>query len=202
MSKSLGNVYTIIGNKEVTGFDSIQSKGFDPLAFRLLLLENHYTNQMDFTFDKLIQSQARLHGLRKEIAKIISFKQNFGFTEELDEELLKLDQKPFLEILTDNLNTPKFIDTYQQKILEISNNIKQNEIMTENDYQLLYTLHNEILQVNLFKSPSREIRILADLRWKAKANKDWAASDDFRVKIEAQGWAVDDYVWGYGLWVR
>jgi cysteinyl-tRNA synthetase len=202
MSKSVGNVYTVIGENETTGFDSIVSRGFDSLAFRLLLLENHYTNQMDFTFDKLTQSQARLHGLRKEIAKIISFKQNFGFTEELDEELLKLDQKPFLEILADNLNTPKFIDVYQQKVLEISNNIKQNEIMTENDYQLLYSLHNELLQINLFKSPSREIRILADLRWKARANKDWALSDEFRAKIETQGWAVDDYVWGYGLWVR
>jgi cysteinyl-tRNA synthetase len=202
MSKSLGNVYTVIGEKEATGFDSIASKGFDPLAFRLLLLENHYTNQMDFTFDKLTQSQARLHGLRKEIAKIISFKQNFGFTEELDRVLLNLDKKPFLDILADNLNTPKFLDTYQQKVLEISNNIKQNEIMTENDYQLLYTLHNEIIQINLFKSPSREVRILADLRWKAKAAKDWSLSDEFRAKIEAQGWAVDDYVWGYGLWVR
>jgi cysteinyl-tRNA synthetase len=202
MSKSLGNVYTVIGDKETTGFDSIASKGFDPLAFRLLLLENHYTNQMDFTFDKLTQSQARLHGLRKEIAKIISFKQNFGFTEELDNEMLKLDQKPFLEILADNLNTPKFIEAYQQKVLEISNNIKLNEIMTENDYQLLYTLHNQILQVNLFKSPSREIRILADLRWKAKTAKDWSLSDEFRTKIETSGWNVDDYVWGYGLWVR
>jgi cysteinyl-tRNA synthetase len=202
MSKSVGNIYTVIGDKEVTGFDSIMSKGFDPLAFRLLLLENHFTNQMDFTFDKLTQSQARLRGLRKEIAKIISFKQNFGFTEDLDNEMLKLDQKPFLEILADNLNTPKFIDTYQQKVLEISNNIKQNEIMTENDYQLLYTLHNELLQINLFKSSSREIRILADLRWKAKAAKDWSLSDEFRAKIEAQGWAVDDYIWGYGLWVK
>jgi cysteinyl-tRNA synthetase len=202
MSKSVRNVFTVIGEIETTGFDSIASKGFDPLAFRLMLLENHYTNQMDFTFDKLTQSQARLHGLRKEIAKIISFKQNFGFTEDLDIELLKLDQKPFLEILAENLNTPKFIDAYQQKVLEISNNIKQNEIMTENDYQLLYSLHNELLQVNLFKSPSKEIRILADLRWKAKAAKDWSLSDEFRAKIEAQGWAVDDYVWGYGLWVK
>ena len=202
MSKSIGNVYTVIGDKDVTGFDSIVSRGFDPLAFRLLLLENHFTNQMDFTFDKLTQSQARLHGLRKEIAKIISFKQNFGFTEELDTEMLGLDQRPFLEILADNLNTPKFIDAYQQKVLEISNNIKQNEIMTENDYQLLYTLHNEILQVDLFKSPAREIRVLADLRWKAKAVKDWKLSDEFRAKIEALGWTVDDYTWGYGLWVR
>jgi cysteinyl-tRNA synthetase len=202
MSKSVGNVHTVIGDKEITGFDSVASKGFDPLAFRLLLLENHYTNQMDFTFDKLTQAQARLHGLRKEMAKIISFKQNFGFTEELDNEILKLDQQPFLAILADNLNTPKFIEAYQQKVLEISNNIKSNEIMTENDYQLLYSLHNDLLQVNLFKSPSREIRILADLRWKAKAAKDWQLSDEFRAKIEAQGWAVDDYVWGYGLWVR
>ena len=202
MSKSLGNVYTVIGDKETTGFDSIVSRGFDPLAFRLLLLENHYTNQMDFTFDKLTQSQARLYGLRKEIAKIISFKQNFGFTEDLDMEILEMDKKPFLEILANNLNTPKFIDNYQQKILEISNNIKQNEIMTENDYKLLYDLHNELVQINLFKSPTREIRILADLRWKAKTNKDWKLSDEFRAKIETQGWAVDDYVWGYGLWVK
>jgi cysteinyl-tRNA synthetase len=202
MSKSIRNVFTVIGDFETTGFDSIQSKGFDPLAFRLLLLENHFTNQMDFTFDKLTQSQARLHGLRKEMAKIISFKQNFGFTEELDVEMLEMDKKPFIEVLADNLNTPKFIDSYQQKVLEISNNIKNTEIMTENDYKLLYDLHNDILQVNLFKSPTREIRILADLRWKAKANKDWTASDDFRAKIEAQGWAVDDYVWGYGLWVK
>ena len=63
-------------------------------------------------------------------------------------------------------------------------------------------MHNEILQVDLFKSPVREIRVLADLRWKAKAVKDWKLSDEFRVKIEALGWAIDDYIWGYGLWVK
>jgi cysteinyl-tRNA synthetase/uridine kinase/REP element-mobilizing transposase RayT len=43
---------------------------FDPLAYRLMLFEHHYTQQMDFTWEKLWQSQMRLWGIRKEAVKL------------------------------------------------------------------------------------------------------------------------------------
>lgn len=55
MSKSLGNFYTL---------DDIIKKGFDPLAFRLLVLQSHYRHQMNFTWEALEAAQNRLHTLR------------------------------------------------------------------------------------------------------------------------------------------
>ena len=44
MSKSLGNFYTL---------RNLEEQGFDPLAFRLMVLDSHYRTKVDFTFDSL-----------------------------------------------------------------------------------------------------------------------------------------------------
>ncbi len=198
MSKSLGNLYLVQGDPVVTGFDSLVSLNYDPLAYRLMMFEHHYTTQLDFTFDKLAQSQARLFGLRKEVAKIVSFQQNFGFTLDFDMEITAEIKAPFMQILADSLNTPKFVDMYQAKILEVSNGLAKDEL-DENDYQTIVELH-QILKLDLWKYSPEKIKKLSLQRWEAKQDKDWAKADELRLEIESRGWMVDDYKWGYGLW--
>ena len=55
MSKSLNNFYTL---------DDVHAKGFDPLAFRLLILQSHYRSQAHFSWDNLQAAQNRLRDLR------------------------------------------------------------------------------------------------------------------------------------------
>ena len=55
MSKSLGNSYTL---------DDILEHSFQPLAFRLLVLQSHYRKQADFTWEILDSAQKRLTELK------------------------------------------------------------------------------------------------------------------------------------------
>ncbi|MGC1176866.1 MAG: cysteine--tRNA ligase, partial [Candidatus Saccharimonadales bacterium] len=55
MSKSLNNFYTL---------KDIIAKGFDPLAFRLLVLQSHYRHQAHFSWENLEAAQNRLRDLR------------------------------------------------------------------------------------------------------------------------------------------
>lgn len=55
MSKSLNNFYTL---------EDVTKKGFDPLAFRLLVLQSHYRKQSNFTWEALEAAQNRLSDLR------------------------------------------------------------------------------------------------------------------------------------------
>jgi len=59
MAKSTGNVYTL---------PDLQSRGFDPLAFRYLCATVHYRHRLNFTFDSLRAAAAGLGRLRQEAA--------------------------------------------------------------------------------------------------------------------------------------
>lgn len=55
MAKSAGNFHTL---------QDITDKGYDPLAFRLLVLQAHYRSQVNFTWESLDAAQNRLKALR------------------------------------------------------------------------------------------------------------------------------------------
>ena len=44
-----------------------------------------------------------------------------------------------------------------------------------------------------------DVRAVADERFEARKNKDWAKSDELREKLAALGWAVKDAKDGYEL---
>ena len=64
------------------------------------------------------------------------------------------------------------------------------------------------LGLDLFTRPGEEtgaaeipenIQLLADQRWQAKAERDFAQADDLRAKIAEEGWLVVDRPDGYEL---
>ena len=59
-------------------------------------------------------------------------------------------------------------------------------------------------EINLPEEPATadipaEIQALAEQRWQAKQAKDWAACDQLRDQLIAQGWTVKDTADGYEL---
>ena len=67
--------------------------------------------------------------------------------------------------------------------------------------------------MGLFKKPAKEylakyaageevpaeVKAVAEERWQARANKDWAKSDELREKLKSLGYAVKDSKEGYEL---
>ncbi|GAB4145969.1 MAG: hypothetical protein OHK0017_06170 [Patescibacteria group bacterium] len=234
MSKSLGNVFMITGNYQETGFYSLQNppleikekfkvlNGFDPLAFRLMLFEQNYREQLNFTWDKLNQSQSRLFNIRKEAAKIKSFvetellenKLSSGsmlihfITEKVEQdETLQAEysslHQQWLEIVTDNLNFSKLLEFYQSGLNELSNQIKELDGVSFSLLKVLIDFDQELLKLRIFNfAVSQDILDLSEQRWKAKQEKEYNLADELRKKIDALGWQIDDYSWGWGVWWR
>lgn len=213
MSKSLGNVYLVKGSKEVTGFESFEERGFDPLAYRLMLMEHHYSEQMNFTWEKLEQSQSRLFNLRKEAAKLIS--KRLAFVEQTQasqkrEEMTGQVQNKIdvlLEPLRQNLNFTLFLETFSKLLTDTANlqltSSGQSTQMLETfllNYFAIHQLDLELLNLKLFEPCLSQAFEMAELRKQAKQDKDFAKADKFRADIMTTGWQIDDYPWGYGLW--
>jgi cysteinyl-tRNA synthetase len=229
MSKSLGNVFLVVGDRDSTGFDSLESMGYDPLSYRMLMLEHHYTNQMDFTWDKLTTAQTRLYNLRKEVAKIMSFaRENYVMADELfphnidwrdDDKIDENDEnttdsfdrsemnkapqiKVLLELLTNNLDTPKFLEKFTAFVLEVSNEIKVNSNLNAKNLQTLLFWEREFLNLGLAPEITDEVMVLGSDRFAAKLGGDYAKSDELRNQILELGFQIDDYSWGWGVWKK
>ncbi|MCL4362347.1 cysteine--tRNA ligase, partial [Candidatus Parvarchaeota archaeon] len=69
MSKSLGNFYTL---------RDLEKQGFNPLSFRLMVIDSNYRNKLDFTFENLKKYE-------KMLAKIDLSVKAFNKTEKYDE---------------------------------------------------------------------------------------------------------------------
>src|SRR6266699_3879319 len=63
MSRSVGNVILI---------NTLKTMGFDPLAYRYLLLTAHYRTKLNFTDESLSAAQNGLNNLRADVAELVS----------------------------------------------------------------------------------------------------------------------------------
>ena len=211
MGKSLGNSYLVTGNAEVTGFESIVEKGYDPLAYRLMLFEHHYSQPLDFTWDKLAQAQTRLFNMRKEKAKIYSFYEAFQFGN-FNKDKFESSKAQIIAPGLNNLDLAGLLNNYQELLLTTSNQIKDENFLDNSSYFALSEIDEDLLKLGLWscssekglggKEPSERVLDLAKQRKEAREIKDYAKTDELRAQILTAGWQIDDYPWGYGLWWR
>lgn len=102
--------------------------------------------------------------------------------------------------LQENLNTPRFLEEYGQLLTAIINIIGRDTPALEKYVNLLHKYDKEILNLQLYPDIPILISGFARERFEAKQAKDYAKADEIRNYLETQGWQVDDYKWGYGLW--
>lgn len=180
MSKSLHNIYTLTELKE---------KGYEPLAYKLFCQNTNYGKTINFTFDSLKACQSSLNNLRK----LVNFhKDGENVVEKEKLEKYKLD---FTNAVNDNLNTPL--------ALGIMFSMLKNEPKS-NDVYLLALEFDKVFGLRLDAQEEtqeipQEIKDLAEKRWQAKQNKDWATADALRNEIVAKGYNILDSKDGYEI---
>lgn len=187
MSKSLGNIYTL---------DEICKKySVEPLAFRMLCLQSHYRDKLNFTEKSIKAAQNTLNGLRNELIRIsqtTNTKQNkldvSGWANEAKEK--------FEAVLDDDLNMPAalasvfdFIKTIN--IASESLNKKQSKELLNYFYDIDKVLGVGLKDIKTEKIPEK-IKKLADDREKARKEGDYTKSDKIRAEIEKLGYAIED----------
>ena len=174
MSKSLGNLYTI---------EQLENMGYEPNVYRMFMFTSNYRTPLNFTFEAMDAAKTSLERLREGYLK-----HKEGTATISKEELDELENK-FHEAINDDLNMPVAMSVVWDVVR------KQEK---SKDYQNLLDKFDEILGLELSTyEPKKEeipeeIEKLAELRNKARAEKNWAESDRLRDEIKEKGYQIKD----------
>lgn len=182
MSKSLGNTYTI---------SQLQEKGISPLAFKLFCFTAHYRNKLNFTFEGAYGAQKALERLYD------SYVKNVNGADDVEEDVIKEYEEKFLSYINDDMNMPGAMSV----VWDIARNTKKSakfaNLLLKFDEVLGLDMKNAEKYLVKFKQNDSEelpaeIKKLVEERKNARAEKNWAKSDEIRDKIISLGYSIKD----------
>lgn len=169
MSKSLNNFYTL---------RDIRERGYEPLAFRLMVLQSHYRSQSNFTWDNLEAAQNRLNNWRA------------MFDRQWQANVLSDDQPDvspdLLHELQNDMNTPRvvaIIDEYFDSVDAAQAMPNRNTLLTIRDALGMDLSNGDI---------NSDLKRLLSERKQAREAKDWGKADTLREELKERGIVVRD----------
>jgi cysteinyl-tRNA synthetase len=182
MSKSKGEFLTV---------SLLESKGYDPMAYRLFCLQSHYRRNLVFSWENLDNAVTAYDKL---IAKIATFK-NEG---EVDAEAFEKLKERFVGALNGDLNTSLAVTAVYDVLKAKCNDATKLAVLDDFD---------AVLSLNLLKNAEKlrtenarkeaenadpEIDALVAARTEAKKAKNWAEADRIRDELKARGIEIID----------
>lgn len=169
ISKSLGNGFTL---------EQIISQGFSPMDFKMFVLQSQYQTESNFSFENLKSAQNRLKNWQNIASLRWQVKGNDGTIPSLATKQI------ILEEVNNNLDTPKALAKIDEIFGEI---IKANpEKLNYSNLLELIEFIDELLGLNLTTSTPDipdEIKMKIIERNNARAEKNWAKSDEIRDEL-------------------
>lgn len=188
MAKSSGEFLTLSLLKE---------KGYDPMAFRYLLMLGHYQSQIAFSWEALDAAASGYKNIARKVAELM--KEACG---RFDQSQYDMRKGAILSAVNDNLGTPIALTMVQDLITasDMSPDTRIEVLKFVDDLLGLQFIDRaqKLLAEDTAPIPS-EIQKLADERAAAKAEKNWAAADELRAQIETAGYIVKDEKDGYKI---
>lgn len=197
ISKSIGNGYTL---------QNLQQKGFSPLDFRMLILQGHYRNEGNFTFEGLQSAKNRLQNWKN----IAALRHQIHDTIQSDKEKNEDDKtlspyassQAITEAIDNDLGTPEALRIIDEAFTRIAVSDLTN-INRQAFVHLLETI-DSLLGLQLISytpdiSDDNKQMILQ--RNSARNQKDWKMADKLRDQLLAQGIILRDSnktsIWEY-----
>ena len=182
MSKSLGNTYTI---------SQLEEKGISPLAFKLFCFTAHYRNKLNFTFEGAYGAQKALERLYD------SYIKNANGVDDVDEDIIKEYAERFLAYINDDMNMPGAMSVVWEIARNVKKSIKFADLLLKFDKVLgldMKNAENYLLEFKHEESEElpEEIKALVEERKQARAEKNWAKSDEIRDRIISLGYSIKD----------
>lgn len=182
MSKSLGNTYTI---------SQLEEKSISPLAFKLFCFTAHYRNKLNFTFEGAYGAQKALERLYD------SYIKNANGVDDVDEDIIKEYEERFLAYINDDMNMPGAMSVVWEIARNAKKSIKFADLLLKFDKVLGLDMKNAENYLLEFKHEESEelpekIKALVEERKQARAEKNWAKSDEIRDRIISLGYSIKD----------
>jgi cysteinyl-tRNA synthetase len=171
MSKSLGNIYTV---------EDLVVRGYDPLAYRYLVLGAHYRSKLNFTWEALDAAQNALARLRQTAR---TWSRSGGIVDSSYREA-------FLTAVNDDLNTSRAVAV----LWELAGDqgvAPSAKAATALEFDRVFGLGLDAFAGRPIDVPDDVVE-LARRRDAARAARDWAESDRLRDEIASRGFAVED----------
>ncbi len=185
MGKSLNNFYTI---------DFLEEKGFRALDFKYLSHNTHYSKKLNFTFDALQSANTSLTRLYEQLNA------HKNGDNVLDELILKKYEADFKSAINNDVNMPSSLAVLWNMIKNEKKSPQIYELALRFDTVLGLGCEQGVRdveeQINVDLIPD-EVSNLAEKRWVAKQNKDWALADELRKTLLEMGYEVKDLKDGY-----
>lgn len=176
MSKSAGNFTTL---------RTIEERGIDPLAYRLLVLMSHYRSPLNFTWEALTAAATSLTRIK---AAITTLKEDAVYAPEIVPTSDQAYEERFRDALSDDLNTAQALAVLQE-LLKDKNLSPVKRITTAFNFDRVLGLG---LASTVSEKIPEEISKIVEQREVARTEKDWAKSDELRIKLESMGYEVKD----------
>lgn len=172
MSKSLNNIYTL---------EDLKNKGFSPLDYKMFTFTSHYRNKLNFTWDSLEAAKIALSRLKD------GYQKHTEGTEDVSDAVIDEYEVKFHEAINDDLNMPQAMSLVWDVVKNPVKSKKFAELLRKFD-QVLGLKIDEKEEIEL----PREIEDIIEERKRARADKDWAKSDELRDKLFDLGYVVKD----------
>jgi len=174
MSKSSGEFLTV---------SLLESKGYNPLAYRLLCLQSHYHKQLVFTYEAL---DSAANAYNKLISKIRNITKDDSV---IDNEVVNEYKDKFKKELENDLNTANALTIlYDVLKADINNNTKLYLIEDFDKVLSLDLLKEEEIDNKLIKYIEEKI----EERKNYKINKEYDKADAVRKELEEKGIILKD----------
>lgn len=207
MAKSEGNFFTL---------DMLIKKGFNPIAFRYLVLGAHYRTQLNFTWESLKSAQASLDRLSEFVLTLKTKEQALhnlaqcdGASRAIREHAnmrvhakLVPSAEAFQKAVFDDLNTPKALSIVWKLVNEYNKSPEKFavglpaqagavlELLYEFDKVLGFGLKD--IKEKKKETVPEEVNKMLGEREKARKSHDFSYADILRQKIYNLGWGIQD----------
>ncbi len=201
MSKSLGNLFTLA---------DLEAKGYSAAEVRYVLISGHYRAPLNFTFHSLDSARQAMQKVAKFAQALQSAHPTLSTPTYANLAQWKTPG-PFAEawaVLLQDLNVPGALG----QIFGLLNKTKPAGLSPDEAQAHWQGLHFMLaaLGLTLPAAPTAaeadqaedippDIATLAEQRWQAKQNKDWAAADTLRKELDSAGWIIKDNKEGYQI---
>lgn len=169
MAKAKGNFITL---------KTVIEKGFNPLAYRYLVLTAHYRSKLNFSWQSLSAASTALKNLYHEIAELGEPKVGCA---EFEQE--------FFKAINNDLDTPKAL-AIMRNLLRSSypDGTKKRTILK---FDGVLGLGFDAIKKEKLIIPSK-VKELLNQRGKARTQNDFKKADELRKEIEREGFEVQD----------
>ncbi len=196
MSKSTGNY--ILPMELITGNNNFFEKAFNPNIVRFCFLQAHYRSVLDISNEAMVASEKGFNRLMEGLSIIDQIQPSNQSSLDIQAWV-----QSCYDSMNDDFNTPILIANLFEGIRFVNLLNDKRETITSGDLELLKNtletftfdvlgIKNEKAANNSSEKLEGVVSMLIEMRNEARANKNWALSDEIRDRLLALGIQLKD----------